>query len=85
MIWSILINIILMALLVLSVMWGIKQKKKPRQMKKNIDIILDHENTDAEVKKAQVVVKKKIIEAKNEKESDAVIKHIFSVANNPKL
>lgn len=85
MIWSILINIVLAALLVISVMWGLKRGKKAAQMKKNVDVLVDHQNTDAKVRKIQNVVKKKVIEAKNEKESDAVIKHIFSVANNSKL
>ncbi len=85
MIWLILTIVILAVLLVLSVIWGFKQKKKPAQIKKNLDIILDHQTTDIEVKKIQNVVKKKIIEAKNEKESDAVINHLFNIANNSKL
>lgn len=85
MVYSIIANVILLALLVLSVMWGLKRGKKAAQIKKNVDVLVDHQNTDNEVRKVQNSVKKKIIEAKNEKESDAVIKHIFSVANNSKL
>ena len=83
--WAILIIIVLVALLILSLMWGFKRGKKTAQIKKNVAVLVDHQNTDNEVRKVQNAVKKKIIEAKNEKESDAVIKHIFSVANNSKL
>ena len=82
MIWAI---IILSLLLILSLIWGFKRGKKASQIEKNINVLVDHQKTDLEVKKIQNVVKKKIIEAKNEKESDAVINHIFSIANNSKL
>ena len=85
MIWLVLVIVILAVLLVLSLMWGFKRGKKTAQIKKNVEVLVDHQNTDAEVKKIQNVVKKKIIEAKNEKESDAVINHIFNIANNSKL
>ena len=76
---------ILSILLALSIWWGFSRGKKTTQVKKNLDVLVDHQNTNTEVKKIQGVVKKKIIEAKNEKESDAVIKHLFNVVNNTKL
>ena len=72
-------------LLALSIWWGFSRGKKTTQVKKNLDVLVDHQNTSTEVKKIQAVVKKKIIEAKNEKESVAVIKHLFNVVNNTKL
>lgn len=85
MIYSILANVALALALIMSIRWGLKRGQKATQMKKNIDVLVDHERTETEVKAVQNRVKKKIIEAKNEKESDAVIRHIFSVANNSKL
>ena len=82
MIWII---IILSILLVLAVIWGFKRGTKLTKVKKNLDVLVDHQNTSIEVQKIQNMVKSKIIEAKNEKQTDAVIKHIFSVANNSKL
>lgn len=83
--WLILIIVMLVILLVLSVWWGLKQKSKPVKIQKNIDVLLDHQQTDAVVRRKQEAIKKKIIEAKNEKESDDVIKHFRSVFNSSKL
>jgi len=83
MIYSIIANIVLLALLVLSIKWGLSRGK--HGIKKNVNVLLDHSIADAEIRKVQESVTNKIVEAKNRNEADKAVTHIFNVARNSKL
>ena len=83
MIYSIIANIVLLALLVLSIKWGLSRGS--HDIKKNVNVLLDHSIADAEIRKVQESVTNKIVEAKNRNEADKVVNHIFNIARNSKL
>lgn len=83
MIYSIIANVILAALLVLSIRWGLSRGKS--DLKKNVEVLLDHSIADAEIRSIQQSVVNKVVEAKNRNEADKAISHIFTVARNSKL
>ena len=82
MIWAVLIE----AFIIVVLLWLLfKTMKKKNQSTRNVDVLLDHEKTDAKARELQAKVKKKIIEAKNEKDSDSVIRNIRDIYRNAEL
>lgn len=82
---SIVANVVLVLFLKGSNKAKITAEYQNKETVRQLDALLDHDVQDQELVRRQQVAKKKIIEADNEKKSDAVIKHFRDMFNGNEL